>query len=260
MISSASNPQIKNIVELQKKARERKKQRLFVVEGIKMVEEAKKNGLQKAYIEEAYCEQLQNERPEFFEDLNYEVVSDKVYKHMTETVTPQGILAVVTMPIYSLDDVLNQENGCYMVLENLRDPGNMGTIIRASEGAGVAGVIMSRESVDVFNPKVIRSTMGSIYRVPFIYVDDFAGTLNLMKSKSITLYAAHLKGRNNYDQEDYKKACGILIGNEANGLTEEASMQADVLVKIPMCGQVESLNAAIASALFMYEAARQRRN
>lgn len=260
MISSVSNPQIKNVIALQKKAKARREQGLFVVEGIKMVEEAKNNHLVKAYISEQYFNELTKRKEEVLKNLDYEVVTDSVFKQMSDTITPQGILATVTLPTYELKDLLDTKNGQFVLLEDLRDPGNLGTIMRTAEGAGVTAVILSKESVDLFNPKVIRSTMGSIFRMPFVYVDDFIETLEQMKQKGITLCAAHLKGKNNYDQEDYTVSCGILIGNEANGLSDEASKEAQVLVKIPMCGQVESLNAAVACSIFMYEVARQRRN
>ena len=118
---------------------------------------------------------------------------------------------------------------------------------------------MNNGTADIYNPKVIRSTMGSIYRVPFVYVDDLRVTLNLLKKQNIHLYAAHLAGKNSYDEEDYQGGTGFLIGNEAGGLEEETAAMADTLIRIPMLGQVESLNAAVASAILMYETARQRR-
>ncbi len=146
-----------------------------------------------------------------------------------------------------------------MVLETLQDPGNLGTILRAGEGAGVTGVIMNRETADIYNPKVIRSTMGSIYRVPFFYTDDLKGTVERIKAAGVRLYAAHLKGENNYDKADYTGSTGFMIGNEALGLKDETAALADSYVKIPMAGQVESLNAAVAASVLMFEAARQRR-
>ena len=147
-----------------------------------------------------------------------------------------------------------------MVLETLQDPGNLGTIVRACEGAGITGIVMNRDTADIYNPKVIRSTMGSICRVPFVYVDDLGAACRKMKEQGIRLFAAHLKGMNNYDQEDYTDNVGFLIGNEAGGLTDETAALADCYIRIPMEGQVESLNAAIAASVLIFEAARQRRN
>ena len=118
---------------------------------------------------------------------------------------------------------------------------------------------MNRETADIFNPKVIRSTMGSVYRVPFVYTDSLSEAAGEAKRRGIRLYAAHLKGERSYDREDYRQGCGFLIGNEARGLTDETAALADCYVKIPMLGRVESLNAAVAASVLMFEAARQRR-
>ena len=181
-----------------------------------------------------------------------------MFDAMAETVTPQGVLAVVRMPEYSLEEMITQA-GTLVLLENLRDPGNLGTIIRTAEAAGVSGIILSKESVDVYNPKVIRSTMGAVYRVPFLYVEDFKELLTELQRKQVRLLAAHLKGDKNFDKADYSGKIGILIGNEANGLSEEVSELADEKVLIPMAGAVESLNAAVAAALLMYEAYRKQK-
>ena len=184
-----------------------------------------------------------------------------MFKSLSDTVTPQGVLCLISMKDWSLEEILEGvKNPLLMILEDLQDPGNLGTIIRTGEGAGITGVILSRTSVDVFNPKVIRSTMGSVYRVPVLYVDSIEKeVLSVLKTHGITTYAAHLKGKNNYDQEDYGKGTAFFIGNEGNGLTDSLTACADTLIKIPMEGQVESLNAAMASGILMYEVARQRR-
>ena len=135
----------------------------------------------------------------------------------------------------------------------------MGTIMRTAEGAGADGIILSRTSVDLYHPKTIRSTMGSIYRMPFLYVNSLEEILPILKKQGIRTYAAHLQGKNCYDQEDYRKGCAFFIGNEGNGLSEGLSRKADAWIRIPMQGKLESLNAAIAASILMYEACRQRR-
>ena len=146
-----------------------------------------------------------------------------------------------------------------MVLEDLQDPGNAGTIIRTGEGAGVSGVFLTKSSVDITNPKVIRATMGSIYRIPFFYVEDVVSLKQKLQDRGIHFFAAHLEGKNSYDRESYTEGTAFLIGNEGKGLTDRAADAADCLIRIPMCGQVESLNAAMAAGILMYEAAKQRR-
>lgn len=254
MITSTSNSQVKQAAALAKKSRERRKTGLFLVEGPKMYEEAPAEWVEKVYVTEDYVRS--HGEPD---GPSWELVSDEVMRAMADTQTPQGILALVRQPSWTFSDVWNGENPHIIMLETLQDPGNLGTILRAGEGAGITGVIMNRETADVFSPKVIRSTMGSIYRVPFVYADDLAEAAAGAKSRGIRLFAAHLKGVRSYDQEDYRGGCGFLIGNEARGLTDETAALADCYVKIPMLGKVESLNAAVAASVLMFEAARQRR-
>ena len=188
-----------------------------------------------------------------------ETVSDTVFRQMCDTQTPQGILTVLRSPSYDMEDLLRKKNPLLMILEDLQDPGNAGTILRTGEGAGVSGIFLTRTCVDITNPKVIRGTMGSIYRVPFFYVEDVPFLKEMLKGRGIRFFAAHLQGRNQYYEESYQGGSAFLIGNEGKGLTEEAAEAADCLIRIPMEGQVESLNAAMAAGILMYEAARQRR-
>jgi TrmH family RNA methyltransferase len=261
VISSMSNAQVKNLTLLQKKAKEREEQGIYVIEGIKMFEEAKEAKLlRKAYVSESFYREIVSDKPDYFDDYEYEILTDQVFKEVSETKTPQGIMGIVAIAAYQLDSMLMEPNACLLLLEDIRDPGNLGTMIRTAEGAGVTGIILSDSSVDVYNPKVIRATMGSIYRVPFYQARNFYEVLTKVKAQGIEIYAAHLQGIP-YDTEgSFRKRCAFLIGNEANGLTDQASGLADTLIKIPMEGKVESLNAAVAAAILMYEAARQRRS
>lgn len=255
MISSTSNAQVKQVIALRTKAKVRREQKQFVVEGLRLVSEVPADRLEKLYVTESFLA----EHPEFGEGLYPETVSDSVMKAMSDTQTPQGILGVVRQQEYSILEMCKGERApLLLILENLQDPGNLGTIMRTAEAAGVNGVIMSRDTVDIYNPKVVRSTMGAIFRLPFAYADDLNAVMKQCKQLGITTYAAHLQGKNTHDREDYQKPSAFLIGNEANGLTDELSEQADVLVRIPMAGKAESLNAAVAAAVLAYEAARQR--
>ena len=145
-----------------------------------------------------------------------------------------------------------------LLLEDIQDPGNLGTMFRSAEAAGVNGIIMSKGTADVFNPKVVRSTMSAIFRMPFVYVPDLTETMRQLRQCRIALYAACLEGSVPYTEADFRLAAGILIGNEGNGLTEAVQELADGRIRIPMAGQIESLNAAISAGILMYEAARQR--
>ena len=262
MITSTSSSQVKHVISLLSKAKERKKNNEYVVEGIRMVSEAPADLRVKIYMSERF----QNNNSEYVKELvkkqgisddSIEIVADNVFDRMSQTQTPQGIMAVVRMKDNSLSDMLSG-NPLLILVENLQDPGNLGTIIRMGEGAGVTGVIMSPNTVDIYNPKTIRSTMGSIFRVPFIYVQDFGEAVSECQKSGVKVYAAHLDGNNTYLGEDYSTPTAFLIGNEGNGLTDDITKQADTLIRIPMEGEVESLNAAIACTILTYEAVRQR--
>ena len=276
IISSKDNKRIKYIRSLLEKGNIRKKNHQFVVEGIKLVDEALEYGkvLEVVCAESLYNElisgDLSGNRLLAENDKNITsyvkkgssllVVSDTVFKSMSETKTPQGILAVVEMPDYRLLDkgFLEQaytKNGKIklLVLEDTADPGNLGTIMRTAEAAGVTGVIMGKGTVDIFNPKVVRSTMGSIFRLPFAYAEDLKETIQKLKTQGISFYATHLKGEKSYKDIKYSDSSAILVGNEARGLSDEVADLADTYVLIPMQGKVESLNAAVAAALMMYE-------
>lgn len=260
MISNAGNIQIKNIVKLQKNARTRREQDAFVIEGRKLFEEAKLYGrVKRTYVTPDYIRELNIPEEEYFSDITYELVEGKVLKEAADTKTPQGILSIVERPHYTLDTILSGECLNLLLLEDLRDPGNLGTVIRTAEGAGIDGIIMSKETVDIFNPKVVRSTMGSIFRVPFLYVEDIIDTIAALKEEGVTVVATDLLGVNSYEQETYPSKTAIVIGNEAKGITSAMRGAADVLVRIPMCGKLESLNASVAAGVMMYELFRQRR-
>lgn len=276
IISSKDNKRIKYIRSLLEKGGIRKKNHSFVVEGIKLVDEALEYGnvLDIIVSESLYEEIVSGDlaRNGLLSDngkhiikqvkqgTSLTVVSDAVFKSVSETITPQGILAEVEMPKHRLLEekfleIAYEKTGKIklLILEDTADPGNLGTIMRTAEAAGVTGVIMGKGTVDIFNPKVVRSTMGSIFRLPFAYVDDLKSVIIGLKRDGISFYATHLMGKESYRDISYSDKAGILIGNEARGLSDEIANLADTYVIIPMQGKVESLNAAVAAALMMYE-------
>lgn len=255
MITSSSNQQIKNIAALIKRAKERRARGLFVAEGRKMFEEAPREWVENIYVAESFLSEPGAER--LLAGREYEIVSDAVFCGVSDTQTPQGILCLVRMPHYERRELLSGARTRLLILESIQDPGNLGTMLRTGEGAGITGILMNRTTADLFNPKTIRATMGSIYRVPFYVTDDLAGDISELKANGVRVYAAHLRGMRRYDEEDYTGATAFLIGNEGNGLSDEVAGLADTLIRIPMEGQVESLNAAVSAAILMYEAKRQ---
>ena len=261
MITSTSNPRVRQIVLWQEKAKKRREDNVFLAEGIKMLREAPKDWIKEVYLTEEVLQRLRKEDGEVLakiENTGYELLSDEVMKKVSDTQTPQGALVVLNRPSYTLEDIVGNGEGTFVVLENLQDPGNLGTIIRTGEGAGIRGVIMSQDTVDIYNPKTIRATMGSVYRVPFIYVETLSNVMAKMKEKGIHTSAAHLAGKRYYDSFSFREPTAFLIGNEGNGISRETADMAEAYLKIPMEGSVESLNAAIAASLLMYEAHRQR--
>lgn len=263
MITSPSNSRIKSVMHLVQKAKARREEQVFVTEGIKMFLEAPDERIREVYISESFsCADKEKEQAvkEKLKRIPHEMVSTEVFKKISDTCSPQGILCVIRMFQYRLEDLLKKEKPFLLIAEDIQDPGNLGTMVRTGEGAGIDGIILSKESVDIYNPKTIRATMGSIYRVPFIYTDELAAVLGKLKEQNIRLYAAHLKGEKSYEEFDYLGGTAFLIGNEGNGLKKETADLADTYMRIPMEGQVESLNASIAAAVLMYETSRQRRN
>jgi len=256
-----TNGRVKYIQALMNKASFRKKEGKFVAEGIKMFEEAEALNVLEVYIKEGVYDSFDIDVKKKLERTGYEILSESVFKRVSDTVTPQGILSVIKMNEVEMNDIISSEEPSIIILENIQDPGNLGTIIRTAEGAGIDGIIMSKECVDVFNPKVIRSTMGSIYRLKFAYTDNMDETLDILKNRGIITYAcAPDKEAKAYTEYDYTKPSAIVIGNEGNGLKKSTIDACEDTVYIPMCGEVESLNASVAASIMMYELFRQRRN
>ena len=168
MITAASNSRIKRLIQLNQKAKARREEDVFVVEGTKMFLEAPAEKLRDVYVSESFLEKCSCR--ERLEQTGYEVVSDQIFAKISDTCTPQGILCVVEQFHYNMESLLKKENPVFLLLENIQDPGNLGTMLRTGEGAGISGVIMSRDTVDLYNPKVIRSTMGSIYPVSYTHL------------------------------------------------------------------------------------------
>lgn len=255
MITSSDNKRIKNVIALCKKSRERKEQDAFVIEGRKLFEEAPEEDILEVYVCEGFAE-----KSDKLDRIPHEVVKEEVFLKMSDTLSPQGIICVVRKKHYSLQNMTAAAKGAplFLVLETLQDPGNLGTIMRTAEGAGVTGVIMSSDTVDIYNPKTVRSTMGSIFRVPFVYTEDIKSAISELKAAGVNCYAAHLKGTGTCFDQDYRRPTAFFIGNEGNGLSDEVASMADTYIRIPMGGKLESLNAAVSAAVLMYETLRQR--
>lgn len=250
-IDSIHNKVIKEINALKNK-KDRDKKGLFVLEGERLISEIPDADMIKYIVAE---ENYKGKIP----DCSYVYrVSGNMFEKISDTVNPQGILAVCHILEEDTENVVYGEDQFYVILENVTDPGNMGTIIRTADAAGTDGIFLTKGCVDIYNPKVIRATMGSIFHLPIYRNADGIKLVKNMNKMGINTLAAHLKGdRVPYDV-DMTKGCAVIIGNEAKGLSDELSDVAESLVKIPMPGKAESMNAGVAAGVLIYEAVRQR--
>ncbi len=269
-----TNATIKEIKKLNEKSKERRESGLFVTEGLRMLLETPLEWVEQVYVTDTFLKTIDQDVPadhsysvrasELIKWMDYETITDEQMRRISDTTTPQGVLCVVRQPRHTLDDILDTgkkadntsaasagKNRLIMIIEDIQDPGNLGTIMRTAEGAGASGIVMTRGCVDIFNPKTIRSTMGSVYRVPFVYTDDIVSATEAIRKSGITIYAAHLNGKQYYNEVEYSDSA-FMIGNEGNGLTDATAALADTYIKIPMEGELESLNASVAASILMY--------
>lgn len=255
-ITSQSNIRVKRLTALRKKARERREEQAFILEGERLFTDAPREMIREIYMTEEFLhDKLGGRAPR-----GCTILTPEIMRKVSDTETPQGVLCVAKMPSYNREQLLGSAEPLLLILENIQDPGNLGTMMRTAEAAGATGVIMSRETADLFNPKTVRATMSAIFRVPFMYTDDLCEEIGrLRRDHGVRTLAAHLRASRPYDEADCTGPCAFLIGNEGNGLTDEAAEAADARIHIPMQGSIESLNAAMAAGILMFEAARQRR-
>ena len=250
IIESNQNKIIKEVNSLKAK-KERDKTGLFILEGKRLVDEIPNSWEIKYLLKaESYSEYINFE--------NVYTVKDSLFEKISETVNPQGILAVCHIKEFDVTNVDYSNSPFFVVLENVTDPGNMGTLIRTADAAGADGIFLSKGCVDIYNPKVIRATMGSIFHLPIYRNLNLMDIMEDFKNNNVKTLAAHLKGTSTPYKVDMTTACAVIIGNEANGLSDEISEMASDLVKIPMPGKAESMNAGIAGGILIYEAVRQR--
>ena len=258
VITSKDNEMIKNIKKLKEK-KYRDEENKFLVEGIKMVQEAIDENAKIAKI--VICEDCINDGS-IKQELLYEIakhdciyVSEKVFQTITEVSSPQGILAVIEKE--NGEDNISYDEDIIVVLDGIQDPGNLGTIIRTLDSVNLKQIILSEKTADPYNPKVVRSTMGAIYRVNMIRSKNIVETIKNIKKHKYDIVATSLQTDKSIYDIDYKKKV-IVIGNEANGISKEVLELANEKVKIPMLGKTESLNAAVATGIILYEYVRKK--
>lgn len=246
-IESIHNDIIKLVVSLKDK-KNRDALSLFVVEGFKQVAEIPKDWKIKFV--------LAGEKYKDFKADQLYITTEKIFKKISDTKTPQEILAVVEKKKFDIDEVLKSK-GIFVIADTLQDPGNIGTIIRTAESFGCKGIFVSKNSVDVYSDKVVRSTMGAIFNIPVIQECDVVSLIMLMKQKQINTCAFSLDADEMLSNFKFKNNTTILIGNESKGINKNILDIVDNKIKINMSGKSQSLNAAIACSVAIYEISKQ---
>ena len=251
-ISSKENSLVKQIIGLQTSAKSRRENGLFVLEGLRICLDAMENSVHfdKLIISEAVKEKLSSEIETLSQNADEcYVFSENLFKKISDTNTPQGIIAVAKIP--DKKDFKIDRQGRYVALENLSDPSNLGAVSRTAEALGVSGIILSDDSCDPYSPKVLRASMGTLLRMPLIILDDFSSEISNL---GLRVYSCVVdSSAKKITDIDFSSGCVVVIGNEANGITEQTKAVSDECITIPMLGKAESLNAATAAAIAMWE-------
>jgi len=263
IITSSQNKLIKLVASLKLK-KYRDELGLFIVEGVRLVEEAaNSNWLIETciYTREALQQERVQEIMAGLKSKNCRLIQVPtiIYDKVTETKEPQGIMVIAQKHAYQLSDVLNDgKKPFFVVLDELQDPGNVGTIIRTAAAAGCTGVILTKGCTDVFASKVVRASMGSIFNVPIFEGLSISEVLSYFAQHCIDILATSLESSNVYFKADFTKAIAVVFGNEGNGVSNQLLEHAQDRLYIPLLGRVESLNVAASAAVILYEVVRQR--
>lgn len=228
------------------------------MEGIRAVEELLKSPSQRFKV--IYTEELEtNRRGQLLlknlahSKIEMTKILPRELAAVSDCETPAGILAVVNITEHRLADLLNAPKPFLVILDGIQDPGNLGTIIRTAEAAGVTGIILGRETVDQYNPKVVRATMGSLLRLPVVKVDSLLELIEKLRSKNIKTLACDVRGSKNYYEASWSLPLALLFGNEGAGMSQEIAGKIDEVIKIPQRRGVDSLNVAVAAGIIMYQ-------
>ncbi|MGG7154060.1 TrmH family RNA methyltransferase [Clostridium perfringens] len=251
-IESKNNNLFKEIKKLKEK-KHRIKSNKYLIEGLRFIEEAIKSKVSIDSI--IFTESFKEKNPELFLKINENIkliqMNEALLKQLCSTENPQGIVGVINMQNKEL-----KSGELVVLVDKVQDPGNMGTIIRTAHAAGAAGIVMTKGTVDIYNDKTLRSTMGSIFYIPIVE-DDSLDFVKSLKKEGYKLVVSSLQGKNNFFEENLQGKVMIAVGNEGNGVSDEVYDIADIKVKIPMPGEAESLNVAVATSIMIYEKIRQ---
>lgn len=256
MILSIQNKIIKQTLKLKTK-KEQEKTKLVIIEGERFINQIPNNIKIEYYLfSESFCKKI--DVFNIYKDAPIYITSDDIFKKISETVNPQGALAICNIINQKLENIPINKNSFFIVLDRVMDPGNLGSIIRSADALGVSAIIMSKGCVNLYNDKVLRATMGSIFNIPIVTNYESNEIISYLKHNEFNIICTHLKGNKSPFEVDLCKKIALIIGNEANGVLDEYSKEANELIKIPMIGKVESMNVSIASSIMFYEVLSQR--
>jgi RNA methyltransferase, TrmH family len=259
-LTGSQNPLVKEIRALKNKGGREETGRYFI-EGVRFVAEALKERIHIRYlmVSETFLSDVASEEllGSAGDGVDCYMLPDSLFASISDTQAPQGILAVLEIRKEQLEHA-ELNGGLLVLLEGIKDPGNMGTIIRTADAAGCEGVVVPAGCVDIYNPKVLRSTMGSIFHIPVYHCSDIEAAVKTVHEKGYKICASHLDGASSIYKADLTGPVALVIGSEAEGVGEETVKAADMLLKIPMSGRAESLNASVAAGIMIFETMRQR--
>ena len=263
-ITSAQNPKIRTLLELQEKSKARRREGLFVVEGVRELMHCLSSGYRvhtvfvcMDILSGAALEECMGAITEKSGKCNCFAISRQIYEKVAYRGSTEGIIAELQCKSHSLEDLALRENPVVVVLEAVEKPGNLGAILRSADAAGVDAVIVCDPLTDLYNPNLIRSSIGGIFTVPTVTATS-EDAIRWLKDRNIKIFTAQLQDSEWYYDTDMKGGTAIVMGTEATGLTDIWRKAADAHIKIPMLGRLDSLNVSVSAAILMYEAVRQR--
>ena len=253
-ITSLDNKEIKNIIRLTNKSRLRNESKLFVVEGLRELRMANSNGFN---IKKLFCNtniaNLESVKSEFISEIIE--VNNEVYSKISIRNTTEGLVGVLEQKDEKIE-LLPKKNNLVIILDGIEKPGNIGAILRSCDAAKVDLIIINNQKCDLYNPNVIRSSLGTIFSQKII-IDDYESTYNFLKKNNLNVYATSLNGEKNIDKINYNKSCAVVVGSENSGISKFWYTKSDELIKIPMLGSIDSLNVSVSAAIVLYEINRQ---
>lgn len=257
LISSSQNPKIKRLLELQQKSQERRKNGLFVVEGCREIEHCMMNGYTIDTL--FWCPEIFGQQEPDFPGVRMIPVTADIYNKVAYRGGTEGIIAEVVTRQFTLDDLQLQESPLVVVMESVEKPGNVGAILRTADAANVDAVIVCDPLTDLYNPNLIRASVGAFFSVPCVACTS-EECIRWLKAKNIQILTAQLQDSSLYYQTNMLRPTAIVMGTEATGLTDKWRQAADAHIRIPMLGRVDSLNVSVSAAILMFETVRQRQN